>query len=137
MKIKLLQNQKGFTLIELMVAMTIIAILAVIGLVIFSQVQQTARDTARKGDIDAIATALETRYNTTPGQYCEDAEAGDYCPIEASWFAGGEIPTDPQSGNPYSDTIPYATDANAEPFDGFTICATLEADGTYCRSNQQ
>lgn len=59
---------KGFTLIELLVVISIIAILSVIGITVFSNVQKGARDAKRRGDIDAIAKALEI-YKSVNGSY--------------------------------------------------------------------
>lgn len=59
---------KGFTLIELMVSISIVAILATIGAVLYSSTQQTARNSKRSQDIQAIATALEV-YKSANGKY--------------------------------------------------------------------
>ncbi len=53
---------KGFTLIELMVAISIIAVLSTIGMVAYSKVQLLGRDARRKQDLRAIAQALEIFY---------------------------------------------------------------------------
>ncbi len=58
----------GFTLIELMVAISIIAILAAVGLVVYGSAQKTARISKRVQDILAIKTALET-YKAATGYY--------------------------------------------------------------------
>ena len=50
---------KGFSLVELLVVISIIAILSVIGITVFTGVQKGARDARRRGDIHAIAQALE------------------------------------------------------------------------------
>lgn len=51
--------KKGFTLVELLVAISIIAILSTIGLITFSGIQSKARDSARKNNLRTLATALE------------------------------------------------------------------------------
>lgn len=58
----------GFTLIELMIVMVIMGILAVIGVTAFMSSQIKGRDVRRKGDLRAIASALELYYNDK-GQY--------------------------------------------------------------------
>ena len=56
------QILKGFTLIELMVAISIVAITATIGVMSFGTAQRNARNNKRKADIKALQTALETYY---------------------------------------------------------------------------
>jgi len=59
----------AFTLIELLVVISIIGILAAIGLVSFTGAQRQARDTQRKTDIKQYVVALETYGNSTDGIY--------------------------------------------------------------------
>ncbi|MBI4078876.1 MAG: type II secretion system protein [Candidatus Levybacteria bacterium] len=74
----------GFTLIELLVGIAIVAVLSTIGLEIFGSIQKMARDARRKGDIDAIAKALEVNKSATQYQ----------TPL-GNWFSSGAIPYDP------------------------------------------
>ena len=65
----LLTPQKGFTLVELMVAISIIAILSTIGMVMFSAAQEGARDARRKGDLEDIKKAMYLLKVST-GSWC-------------------------------------------------------------------
>lgn len=55
-------KRNGFTLFELLVVISIIAVLSAIGMTVFGNVQASARDAKRKQDLQAIATALELYY---------------------------------------------------------------------------
>lgn len=55
-------HERGFTLVELLVVITIITILATIGLTIYSKAQKQARVAKRVEDLRAIRTALEIYY---------------------------------------------------------------------------
>jgi len=86
---------KGFTLIELLIVIAILGILAAAVLVAVNPAKRTrqARDAARKNDIGALATAIQSYY-TTPGQ-------GAY-PTALSVLTGSgdlkQVPSDPTGG---------------------------------------
>lgn len=62
-------NRRGFTVIELIVTITIIAILLVLGVASFRSTQANARDTERHADVQSIAKHLETYFSSnTSGQ---------------------------------------------------------------------
>ncbi len=60
---QLRKNQKGFTIVELLIVIVIIVILAALVLNTFNGAQKKARDAKRDSDIKAIATQLEACYN--------------------------------------------------------------------------
>lgn len=83
-------KRNGFTLVELLVVISIIAILSVIGITIFSSAQKSARDSKRRADIDSIAKALEIHYG--------ECASAVYCNLQNSDFNSGGIPSDPLDG---------------------------------------
>ncbi|KKS11776.1 hypothetical protein A2617_02100 [Candidatus Daviesbacteria bacterium RIFOXYD1_FULL_41_10] len=66
------QSRRGFTLIELLVVITIIVILSTIGVAVYSAAQATARDGARRAEVDQIAKAIETSRDLASGVYRYD-----------------------------------------------------------------
>ena len=68
----LLFNKKGFTLIELIIAMAILAIISSFLLGGFLSSQKKARDAQRKSDLKQIQNALEAYANDHNGLYPND-----------------------------------------------------------------
>lgn len=60
---------KGFTLVELLVVISIIGVLATLVLVSFTGIQKQARDAERKSDLKQYQTALESFANKNNGLY--------------------------------------------------------------------
>lgn len=61
-------NTKGFTIVELLIVIVVIAILAAITIVAYNGIQGRARDSQRVADMQSIVKALEL-YKTTNGSY--------------------------------------------------------------------
>lgn len=78
---------KGFTLVELLIVIVVIAILAAISVVAYNGIQERARDAQRNQDIKTIAKALEMYY-LDQGRY-PTSNCGLSCPtpkkIGNSW----------------------------------------------------
>jgi prepilin-type N-terminal cleavage/methylation domain-containing protein len=67
MKLKTIKNNKGFTIVELLIVIVVIGILAALVLNSFRGVQERARDTKRRTDVNAQASQLEVYYTDNGG----------------------------------------------------------------------
>ncbi len=63
-----MKSKSGFTIVELVVTISVIAILASISLVAYAIIQRDARDNTRRGNANVIDQALE-KYYTQNGEY--------------------------------------------------------------------
>lgn len=101
------KNKSGFTLIELMVTIAIIAVLAAVGLVVYSTAQKSGRISKRVQDLNALRTGLEL-YKSSVGNYPPAAAAGTFAcistPLAVLTVNGAYmqiLPSDPlDAGNP-------------------------------------
>src|SRR3990167_5250220 len=76
-------QKNGFTLMELLVVISIIAILISIGLTSFSTAQKKARDSKRKSDIKEVQNALEQYYSVCGSLYPTG--------VDGSFYANGIV----------------------------------------------
>ena len=71
------QNQRGFTIVELLIVIVVIGILAALVLNSFAGVQAKARDTERQTDVKAMSTQLEAFYSQAGnGSYPSNGTTG-------------------------------------------------------------
>lgn len=77
------KTKSGFTLVELLIVIVVIAILAAITLVAYNGVQAKARDSSRQSSVSTIAKALEVYYIDN-GQY-PIALCSSSCTINGGW----------------------------------------------------
>lgn len=102
------KNQKGFTIIELLIVIVIIGILVALALPNLFAAQARGRDSDRKADIKTLQTSLETYYNDN-GSYPESLADLDPAPA-------ADVLAD-KKGNNYT----YTSDG-----DTYTLSTTLE-----------
>lgn len=105
---------KAFTLVELLVAMTIIMVLTIVAVVNYGSVQKNARDSKRKADLEKVRVALEMYRQDHDGCYPANANSLD--------------------DDGYLDVVPVHGPKGEEDlycFDFSTACGTGSGTSTY------
>lgn len=105
------KHQLGFTLLELLVVISIIGILIAVGTAAFTTAQKKGRDARRVSDMKAIQSAYE--------QYFAENNTYATCGTMASALSGGSMPVDPKNVSPNVYTCNGSTA-------GYCACAKLE-----------
>ena len=137
-----MKKRKGFTLFELLVSISIIAILTALATVSYSIAQKKARDARRTQDMDAVRKAQELYYSQNNYVYASSADE----------LTGGQFlekfPSDPKSDRSYIENWEAPIDLRYE----YCFCAELENENGgnatdsdcsmgpgnyYCVKNQQ
>jgi len=98
--------KKTFTLIEILVVATIIALLAGGGVTVYTQLNKNARNSKRKADIEQIRSALEMYRSDNNYYYSGVGSFNNNC-SSVNWLTQyiNEIPTDPKSNYYYRCNI--------------------------------
>lgn len=111
---------RGFTIIELLIVIVVIAILAAITIVAYNGIQQRARDSQRKSDVATIQKALELYY--LDNGFYPPGSCSVGCKINGSWSSTSDgswsnlesalvprylskLPTDPQASSTTNPAI--------------------------------
>jgi prepilin-type N-terminal cleavage/methylation domain-containing protein len=141
------RNNRGFTIVELLIVIVVIGILAALVVVTYSGIQEKARDTERKTDVGALYSKLE-EYQAENAKYPTLDNLND-----STWVAANLVGLDTQAqkdpkgadtdladaaaANVYSYVATPADCDNGAGGDctGYTLTATLEAGSTYSKTS--
>lgn len=93
----------GFTLVELLITISILVLLSTIGIVTYSQVFKSGRDAKRQSDLKTIQSALE-QYRADQGFYPDTIPFGGALTNAGKTYLK-EIPQDPTRPPDYSYTV--------------------------------
>lgn len=119
----------AFTLVELLISVSIISILIAIGIASYATINKQSRDTKRKSDIEQVRSALEM-YRAENGSY--PATGGGIFTAVSSLSSDliptyiPSIPTDPRVVSPYIYQY-KATNAANGLYYGYCLSGTLES----------
>jgi prepilin-type N-terminal cleavage/methylation domain-containing protein len=103
MSINISQN-RGFTLLEMIISMSIICILAGFGIMKYPGVQKSARDTQRRSDLKQYQTSLESYANIKGGFYpsrtgsTPASDVGGGTNLCSTDLGLSQCPADPKTG---------------------------------------
>jgi general secretion pathway protein G len=131
--------QRGFTLIELMVVISIMGILMAAGIVMFTNAQKKSRDAKRRADVDALAKAIEQYYQNNGNYFRASAGAnstsanwtGTWQTTLGGYFPSGKLPLDPINDSTYNYEFRARLGADGPPAT-FCVGATLETPNGNC-----
>lgn len=117
----------GFTIIELLVAITIVGILMAGTMVYYTAQMANARDTTRQTDLNNLLTAV-MQYRENTGEYPPDTANWEEVLLEGGYIT--EIPEDPKAGDgvPDSNGLVYDYWYELQSPSWFQISAKLEND---------
>ena len=143
-----MRKSKGFTLVELMIVIAVIAILSTMGLVGFSRAQKSGRDTDRSQRAKGLQVALECYYGIK-GVYPSSLDFTDLdTSLTAQCWTGNTLgsPEDPVTGATLTaagavqkggTTIATYTYTSAAPNSSYTLTLTGESGRIYTFTSPQ
>lgn len=151
--LSLKRRQSGFTIVELLIVIVVIIILAGLVITTFVGVQQKARDTERRTDINAVHAQIEAYYSQS-GKYPSLANINDatastgfravnFKGLDANAYADPKTTgtttfsaTAPATGTyVYGYVVtPSGCDNTATDCTGYTLVTNLESGGTYTKT---
>lgn len=114
-------NKKGFTLIEILIVISIIVILAVLAMAMFTSNLSKSRDSKRKADLHRLKIAFEDYYGDhncyPPAEFFDDSSDCN-SPSLAPYLAS--MPCDKRTG------MPYQLETDVTGCSWFKLYGTLE-----------
>ena len=102
------KSKSGFTIVELLIVIVVIAVLAAITIVAFNGIQGRAKDSQRIQDMTSIAKALEV-YRINNGEFPDE--------VQTAGAGGWELSTDGTSATNFLSALVTSRTINKVPLD--------------------
>ena len=123
-----ISKQRGFTIVELLVVIVVIAILVALTLPNLFGLQRRARDDTRKNDLKNVQQALETYFNDN-NNYPADLSA-----LSPQYI--NTVPNDPKGGGyTFTPSPTGCATTGGTACSSYTLAATLENDNDPAATN--
>lgn len=116
-----MSSKRGFTLVELLIAITLISLLSSMAIASYQASRRNARNANRRGDITALKTAFEQYYVVNDSAYPTDCNQ-----IVTGGYIRGLFPTDPASGMVGDPSYTGYTGTTSCTDTSYCFCAQLE-----------
>jgi len=101
-------KKNGFTLVELIVAITIIALLTAAAIVSYAETTKRSRDAKRLSDMETVRSALEICRSQT-GEYPDSVISGGAVTCSDGTVTLKIVPSDPKAADGYAYVYSQAT----------------------------
>jgi prepilin-type N-terminal cleavage/methylation domain-containing protein len=111
-----MKRKFGFTLVEMLIVIAIIAILISLGVVSFGSAQKKGRDSKRRADMKAVQSGWEQYYADNNGSYPST------CSVGVTYLPAG-LPSDPKN----QDTSVYDFSNGHCTTSSYCFCTLLES----------
>ncbi len=144
------KNSQGFTLVELLIVITILAILATVGALYYVGLNSKARDSGRKADLYEISIALEVNKNPEGYIPLDEDQFSSFQwsdPLGNAYCIAAGNPVSPVTSIPWGSLCPIgfitvAPGAPAGNFQNWKVCTFLEnpdsgKPNVFCKSAGQ
>lgn len=122
-----MKKRKGFTLVELLIVIAIIALLATLVIVSLRSAQEKARDAKRVADVKQIQSAAELYYSDNNNYPAPNPNTWAQLALDLDTYLSG-LPVDPNNSATSYYGYYYPTAVGGAP-DEYVIQALLEDSG--------